>query len=288
MVSKLILGTAQLGIPYGINNDLGQPSTDTAYEILQVAQNNNIKYLDTAAAYGSSEKIIGDFHRKNNHFFSVITKFHVNSEEFIENQVSQASIKLNKKYIEVFQLHSYQDLIDSPHVLDILSRLKDKGIIKRIGISLYTNEEIESILQISEIDVIQVPFNLLDNDFHRGAHLSQAKSKGKEVHVRSVFLQGLFFKPITDLPPMFLPIKKQLREMKELANQNGLSVAKLALSYPLAKNYIDGVLIGVETVSQLKENIRFMNTSLSEELINQIDLIKVKSIDLLNPSNWKR
>ena len=288
MLDKLILGTVQLGIPYGINNKLGQPSAERAFEILSSAHDNGIKFLDTAAAYGDSERIIGDYHKRTDKRFSVITKFHVKSGVAIQDQVDEALQRLDKKDLDVLQLHSYQDLIEYPQVLGILSDLKDKGLIGKIGVSLYTNSEIEATLSSKEIDVIQVPFNLLDNDYQRGSLLKEAKKQGKIVHVRSIFLQGLFFKDTEELPINLLPLKPYLIRLRELIDQYGISMADLALSYAMSKEYIDGVLIGIDSVKQLEENIASLSTPVPVALTNLIDNVKVDSVDLLNPSNWQR
>lgn len=286
VLNKLILGTAQLGMQYGINNQLGKPSYNSACEILSNAYNNGIRILDTAEVYGTSEKIIGDFHRITEKEFSIITKFYAKPGIAVKAQVNEALQRLGKKSIEVFQLHSYQDLINYPKVLDDLCSLRSKGLIRKIGISLYTNNEIEATLLHKEIEVIQVPFNLLDNDFQRGSLLRKAKKLGKTVHVRSVFLQGLFFKETDELPMKLYPLKPYLSNLKDLALSSNLSLTELSILYPISKDYIDGVLIGVESVKQLKENIHSVKKIVSKPILQTIDNIKIESVELLNPSNW--
>lgn len=286
MLNKLILGTAQLGMPYGINNKLGKPSDNSALEILSNAYNNGLRILDTAEVYGTSERIIGNFHKTTGKKFSIITKFYSRPDIAVKIQIGEALQRLEKENIEVFQLHSYQDLIKYPQVLDDLCGLRREGLINKIGISLYSNNEIEDVLSNKYIDVIQVPFNLLDNDFHRGFLLKEAKKLGKIIHVRSVFLQGLFFKETNELPITLYPLKSYLRDLKDLAFSNRMTLTELSLLYPISKEYIDGVIVGVESIMQLRENIISLNKIMPKSIEHTIDQIKFEFVDLLNPSNW--
>ena len=74
-VQKLSLGTAQFGSNYGISNQYGRPKEIEAYEILKIAHDIGIKYIDTAPAYGESEQIIGRFMGEIvKNYFSIFTK----------------------------------------------------------------------------------------------------------------------------------------------------------------------------------------------------------------------
>ena len=136
------------------------------------------------------------------------------------------------------------------------------------------------------IRVVQCPFNLLDNDSIRGETLAKAKEKGIEVQVRSAFLQGLFFMDRNNLPLSLIELKIHLEELDRICFENKISMSHLALGYCLSKDYVDKVVIGVDSLEQLDLNIKAIKTPLPYPLIEEIDKIKVINKSLLNPSNW--
>lgn len=264
----------------------GKPSEEEAHAILKEAYNQGIKTLDTASAYGSSEEVIGNYHRKSAVKFSVITKFHIQEGKEISEIVENALHKLGVGSIETLFFHSYQDYLSNPNALQVLTKEVVNGRINHIGVSVYTNNEIEALLPVQEIDVIQAPFNLLDNHNKRAEVFQRARSSGKKVHTRSVFLQGLFFRPINSLPKSLLALKSALVHINQIAKEAGVSVASLALNYALNKEYIDRVLVGVDSASQLNNNMNSLKDGLSDEIVQVIDEIKVSEPSLLNPSKW--
>ncbi len=285
MQSKLILGTVQFGLNYGINNSSGKITPNEANEILHFANQNKISILDTASAYGNSEKVIGDFLCQNNQIqFDIITKLkhtdNVDFEELLENSLT----KLKQPKVKYLMFHSFDDYQEFKDDVNILTL---KGIkYDSLGVSVYTNDEIESVIEDKNIDLIQVPFNLLDNEFQRGNYLIKAKEFGKLVHVRSIFLQGLFFMDKENLPTKFKDLTKAIQEIKDIAESNNISIAELAMSYVLSKDYIDGVLFGVDSLEHLKNNLEISHGNLDGSIIAMIDAIKVEKIELLNPSKW--
>jgi len=290
MVDKLILGTVQLGLDYGINNTLGKPSASLAYDILNTAYENGIRYLDTAEAYGDSQKIIGDFHKLNsNKKFKIITKINgANSFEKINliDVILNNCKKLNIEKLYGYMFHNYESFLNNKPFYSDLILAKKRGLIERVGISLYSNKEIIDVIENYDgFDIIQIPFNLLDNEIKRKAILIKAKKKGLEVHTRSVFLQGLFFMPIDKLSNKLKPLSEELLVLNSIKKSHNLSTETLALRYVLDKKYIDHVLIGVDNVKQLVNNI---NSSKSKKIIPHmiIDKINIKNETLLNPSLW--
>lgn len=289
MIHKLILGTVQFGMNYGINNSLGQLKQEQIHHILNAAYEAGIFFLDTASAYGNAEELIGNFNLKNkDKRFKIITKFHCDDKEEVTSRICSALERLEVEHIDIFLFHSFDDYINKPEVIKALKEEREKDVIGKIGISVYSNEEIEQVLSDRNIEVIQVPFNLLDNETQRGAILRKAKGHGKTIHTRSTFLQGLFFKPTNELPGYFNPIKSGLKKIESIAQSNKVSLPELALGYVLSKDYIDGVLIGVDSVGQLDSNIKAAEKSLPEEVISAINNILILDQNLLHPSNWKK
>lgn len=285
--NKFILGTVQMGLKYGVNNSIGQVSLKDSFKILNYAFENGITTLDSAEAYGNAHQVIGKFHKKNpNRKFKIITKLPINTNKEILSKVDNYLIELDVDQIEVLMFHSYESYRNNIEKFNLLKQLQFKDKIKSIGVSVYTNDEIEKVISNNDVDVIQVPFNLLDNANFREDILSLAKSKGKKIHSRSALLQGLFFKKIDDRNRIVKSLKNELKKIYSIIKKNNLSISELALGYCLNQKYIDNTLIGIDSIEQLKDNFKSLNYELDINIKNEVNSIKVNDKNLLNPSLW--
>lgn len=284
--NKLILGTVQFGLNYGINNSYGKPSEKEVFEILDVAFEQNIELIETADAYGNAIELIGLYHQQRKHRFKIQSKFKwVNQGQLFE-QAKNSLNKLHIPFFEVYSYHSFADYINHPYLKDELQSLKNKGLTRKTGISVYANSELQQVITDKDIDVIQMPYNLLDNQNIRGNYIDLAKKNNKEINTRSVFLQGLLFMDEVSIPEKLHPLKPYILKIRSYCENESIDIQSLALSYALYNDKIDRVLIGVDTVDQLQKNIEsiaFLETAF--EHINQN--ITVKETELLNPVNWK-
>jgi len=289
MKDKLILGTVQMGLDYGINNNSGKISFENSCAILSKSFELGINTLDSAEAYGNAHQVIGDYHRLNpNIKFKVITKIpHDIILDKIDEKIRTYIDDLNVDHLEVLMFHSFNSYETNRHNIEVLKDLKRLGIIKHIGVSVYTNDHIEVLLLDDDVTVVQMPFNLLDNESLRGDLMKKLKEKGKIIHTRSAFLQGLFFKEHSDNKNIFHKLSNELIAIKNMANEENICISKLALSYCLYQDTIDQVLIGVDSVNQLIENLKALNYKINPITITKINAIEVKNLDLLNPSLWK-
>ncbi|AXB55388.1 aldo/keto reductase [Flavobacterium fluviale] len=290
MSNKLILGTVQMGLDYGINNPSGKIKFDDCCQILKTAFEKGITTLDTAEAYGNAHQVIGAYHRINSpNKFKIITKM---PHDIVSNQID-AKIEnylkeLNVERLEVLMFHSFEAYKNNRESIDVLMNLKSKNKIKHLGVSVYTNEEIGEVLHDNSIDVVQLPFNLLDNEIIRGELILQLKAKGKIVHSRSAFLQGLFFKEISNDNPVSQALANELTVLKNIALEENTTMLNLALSYCLKQGNIDNVLIGVDSVAHLEENLNAVSYTIPVSANNKIKSIKVQNKQLLNPSLWNQ
>lgn len=286
--NKLILGTVQMGLPYGINNNSGKISLQNSIEILEYAFNNGIVTLDSAESYGNAHEVIGIFHDQNpNKIFRVITKLPHQVNDDIVKKVDGYLKELKVNQLETLMFHSYASYEDNIGNFAVLKRLKLDKKIKTIGVSVYTNNEIEKVILNDDIDIIQLPFNLFDNTNLRSDILMKAKSKGKIIHTRSALLQGLFFKDLNSTNKIAQKLKKELALISEISRNENTSISALALSYCLLQKTIDNVLIGVDSLNHLKDNIKSISYKITPQTIEHINTIKIKNLDLLNPSLWK-
>ena len=283
---NIILGTVQFGLNYGINNTRGKISIQEVHRILDFAYYKGITTLDTATGYGDSEEIIGDYLVSNpNKKFDLITK--VNSSEIsLEKQLYKSLQKLKVDKVEVLMLHSFDLYEKFKSQLNTFCQ-KNKGkLFNELGVSVYTNEELGVISLDPIIDRIQTPFNLLDNELKRGDTYTEIKSKGKVIDTRSVFLQGLFFKNTNTMPANLEPLREPLEKLKRIAASESLSIEELAIGYASSMNFIDNILIGVDSLDQLKKNMNVLLNSISKELVDEINSISIQNRNLLNPSLW--
>ncbi len=275
-MSKIVLGTVQFGLQYGVNS-AGRPNGEAVRNILSEAAKGGIAILDTSSAYGNSEDILGDCITPEENY-KIVSKYPKGDVPVREMfNVSLRRLKVEKLY--GYLLHHFEVYKNTPKVWDEFVKLKDARKVQKSGFSLYSPDELEFILnRKSPFDLIQVPFNIFDKKFL--PYMKELHEKGVEIHVRSTFLQGLFFMDRNALPEKLQPLRKYLLQLDDYSSKTGLSISEIALNYNLQNPYIDGVLIGVDNVEQLQMNL----ASIKDTPINLE--IQVKEQELLNPVNW--
>ena len=296
-LSKLGLGTAQIGMNYGINNLNGKPSIEESKRIIITAINNGLTTFDTSPKYGDSEKLIGKIlankNKENIKFISKVppTNWKISRVEIIKNLRSQLDKTLNNlkiKKLPIYLFHRFADIKKKKRILlNELIKLKEEGKIEKIGVSIYTHQEAEQTLDISEIEVVQFPFNLIDKRFIENGFIKKAKKHRIELLARSVFLQGLFFKKgiLINLEG-FRPYREKLAKLCEEENR---TIGEIALMYVSSIMVIDNVLIGVETEKQLLDNIKRVNGGyLSKGLIKEINQMGTAPINIIDPRTWNK
>ncbi len=284
MSNKLILGTVQFGLSYGINNLKGKPEKEIVFQILSYAYENGVRYLDTAELYGNAHDLIGEFHKTNpNKKFDIITKFPHEFDDSLEDKINIYLKQLNVDNLHAVLFHSFESYVKNKSQLN--KKIKS---ITNVGVSVYTNEQINEVINDPDISIIQLPFNVFDNINLRGDVLIKAKAKNKTVHTRSAFLQGLFFMEKDSRNVIKSRLKKELDLLLNISLKHSIPIVELTLNYCLNQQNIDGVLIGVDSLEQLKENISFSEKKNSIQYINDINKIRIDNIELLNPSMWKQ
>lgn len=272
---KLGLGTVQFGLPYGISNNSGQTSAEEVAKILETAKAFQINTLDSASAYGNSEEVLG---LNNLSSFKMISKFMPPSKgQGILIQLTQSLENLGLESFYGYLAHRPLDILDDPHQWEDLLKFKSEGKVKNIGFSLNEPGELERLLNKGiNPDLVQVPYNYFDRRFEAG--IKELKSKGCEVHTRSVFLQGIFFMNPQELNVFFNDIKPLITQLQESPLLNGE-----LLRFVLNKPFIDKVIIGVENEKQLIENVENLENA------SELPELKIKiSENIVNPSKWPK
>jgi len=302
VISKLTLGTAQLGLNYGIANTNGKPDHRKSNEILKVAADNGVNCFDTAPSYGDSERIIGSFLSSCHHFSEppiIVTKLppislndKVTSSDvyhLVRECVTKSAEQLQIKRIPIYLLHRASDVnAYGGLAIESLLKLKAEGLIEILGVSVYAPEEVECALKIGVIEAIQIPINIFDHRLIRTGLLSQLKDRNFIVFARSIFLQGLFFLDARNLPSGFALAENPLRRLQKLSHDREIGIAELALAFVRDLSGITSVVIGAETPKQVLEDIGLMKSPpLSSELTEEImSLFSNLPLELINPSLW--
>ncbi|MCL2699735.1 MAG: aldo/keto reductase [Defluviitaleaceae bacterium] len=278
---KLGLGTVQLGLDYGIANRTGKPGRSEAMTILNAAVSGGIDCLDTAADYGDSEQIIGDFIRRGN-IPKLCTKF--SSHASAEGELYASLARLGVDKLDYFLLHKPEQIFSSKFG-ETLDGLNKNPAAVKTGVSVYTPAEVEECLKY-DIKVIQIPFNVLDTRLVKSGLPERIKARNIEIHARSIYLQGLLI-GAQKKPP---GAEKYLKILDDIAKEHSITTKELCFLYVRDCAYIDRFFVGCETAAQVEENLAMNNLpGLSEKLMDVISQAFADVPDnILNPALWNR
>jgi aryl-alcohol dehydrogenase-like predicted oxidoreductase len=287
-MSKFVLGTAQFGLNYGINNQKGKIPRRQVFEILESASKFDIKLLDTAYDYGDSEKSLGIYKQRFGPKFKIISKLpsianYSNIDILIRRTL--ARLKLNSLYGYLF--HNFNSLVNHPELLEKMQSYKKRGLIKKIGFSLYYPSELEYLLNNKvKFDLVQIPYSVFDQRFAN--YFPRLNKEGIEVYARSIFLQGLVFKKTQKLSPDFSELKRKLKILNCLSNKHALPVASICMNFVLLNKNIDKIIIGVDNIDNLKENLMSAGHARSiTKFHHQLLRLKITDENIILPTNWK-
>ena len=191
MVNKLCIGTAQFGMNYGVSNTTGIPNQTELKNIINYCLENKINYLDTSASYGNSEITLGKAGVKD---FKIITKIQVNKNcnfQSLLSSLKESCEKLKVEKLEGLLLHSYISSKNDDHFFSVLEEIKNTKLVNKIGVSIYKAEDMIKIYKNFSVDIFQIPLNILNRGTYQDDVLHDVRSSGAEIHIRSIFLQGL-------------------------------------------------------------------------------------------------
>lgn len=272
---KIGIGTAQFGSVYGISNTTGQTSSDEVGKILQSAANNRVEIIDTASAYGS-EQVLGQHDLSA---FKIVSKYMPPEEgQSISHQLDKSFKDLGISELYGYLSHRPGHLAEHMEQWDELQTFKEKGKVSKTGFSLYWPNELETLLKKNIIpDLIQVPYNYFDRRFEE--LMTELKDRGCEIHVRSVFLQGLFFMNPKNLDEYFKDVAPIIQNLQNITD----NLPGALLNFVLNQAFVDKVVVGVENRKQFLHNIESVRKF--EPLP---DLEHKISTSIIIPSNWPK
>ncbi len=246
----------QFGIDYGISNSAGQVSASEVSAILATAATSGIRVLDTAASYGAAEEVLGRAVPPD-HRFEIVTKTLPLSRglEQVENRARRSLEYLGVKPAAAILVHAAQDLAgpDGPRLWALLERLRDEGLFRRIGISAYVADQPLQLARRYRPDIMQVPFSILDQRLKQSGELASLKELGIEVHVRSIFLQGLLLMDPDKLPAGLKSAGPALAAIQARIKRAGLTPVAAAIGFVLAQQEVDTAIVGVTSRNELSQ-----------------------------------
>ena len=284
---KLALGTVQFGLPYGIANQSGQVSRDDAKTIISLARLCGIDTLDTAIAYGDSEACLGEIGVDD---FKVITKLPAIPENvpdialWVQEQMQTSLQRLHMTSVYGLLLHRSQQLLgDKGKALSMaIEQLKAEGVVQKFGVSIYAPSELDNVMNVCQIDLVQAPFNLIDQRLYTSGWLKKLHDTGVGVHTRSAFLQGLLLMPKTEIPEKFKQWSSLWSIWHDWLRVNETTAVQACVGFVQSFPQIDKIVLGVDSLNQLQQLI------IASKIGHQKVWPTIVSDDenLINPSNW--
>jgi len=290
-VSEIAFGGVEIGIPYGIgvNSETDMLSRDKAIELLHEALDKGINFFDTARLYGESESIMGGafYDRRDKLILSTKCKHFKDNKgnipaynslkNIIEASLEESLRHLKTDYVDIFMLHQADDgILDNDDVKEIFAKLKASGKARAIGASTYHTEEARKAIE-KNWDVVQMPFNLMDQ--RQGQNFHYAEEMGTGIVIRSVLMKGLLSDKGRDLHPALYEVEEHIKKYKELLTDDISDISTLATKFALCFNEVSSVLVGIDRSVYLD---KALNSVLGKPL-NQYTLSKAKSLAYAHP-----
>lgn len=283
---KVALGTVQFGIPYGIANSNGQVEKLQVKNILDYARSFGIDTIDTAIAYGTSEQCLGEIGVDD---YQVITKLPEvpddcgNLRTWVEKHVKRSLDTLKIETLSGLLLHRPCQLLDKDKkdLWSLLLHLKNNGTVKKIGFSIYTPDELDNLWGSFKPDLVQAPYNVFDRRLETSGWLQRMSEENVEVHIRSIFLQGLLLMDKDNRPEKFNKWSALWSDWGNWLKENNSTPVQAAVSFALSDSRISRVVIGTDSLNQFKDVI-----SAAENIGQFPESFHIKDTRLLNPSEW--
>ena len=289
---RLGIGTAQFGMDYGVSNGSGQTPLPEVARIISHAAVNGIRVIDTAAVYGTSEEAIGGL-LPGRHKFSIITKtigfagptITPRDADMLEVTFMRSLARLKQKSVYALLLHNSDNLFmeSSRLLLKRMFELREKGLVKRIGASVYNGKQVDQLIKCG-MDIVQAPLNVFDQRLAADGYLYRLKDAGFEVHARSVFLQGLLLLEPDRLDPFFGSLSGRLAAFHEAAGAYGMTPLEASLSFVLRHKEIDRVIVGVCSREELEEVMKAYRKASG---LVDCSGFSLRDERMINPANWK-
>jgi len=279
--SSIILGTVQLGMPYGIGRwkDALMPEKN-AFAILDAAWEMGITTLDTSPNYGIAEERIAKYMLQNpNKEFHVISKIkEIDGNNQNVSRCLDAWAK-NNPLLKVAELGSLSVLLHKENdiyrdsIVENLERLKKQKYFSCWGISVYSENAARHAALVPQCDIVQLPFSILNQSFNDNGVLKLLEKRQKITHARSIFTKGLLFLDALGLTGISEETSHAINLAKELSYKQNQTLMQFALNFALSFKQIKSGIIGADDPQQLAELsdcCGFISNSLDLNLICKV------------------
>jgi aryl-alcohol dehydrogenase-like predicted oxidoreductase len=285
-ISRLALGTAQFGLDYGISNVRGRVLESEARTILATAAAAGVGLVDTAASYGLAEATLGR-NLDAAPGVRVVTKTIplASGLAAVEARARRSLKLMTRESVYALLVHRPADLRenDGPALWRRLRSLQDAGLYEKIGISAYADDRPLELAEKFRPDVMQLPVSLLDQRLVADGTLSRLMDQGVEIHVRSVFHQGLIFLDPETLPPTLAHGAEKLEIVRDEIRKSGLAPLEAALDFVFSLPEPTCAVIGVTRHEELRQILRALCRPLAAMRWNRFAMTDTV---LLTPSLW--
>ena len=287
MKNKIILGSANFDQIYGIKKNFIKKSE--IKKLFDLALKNEIKIIDTSPTYKESEKIIGLL---NNKRFKIISKIskppknikRENIKKWLKQNVMISLKNLKIKKFECLLLHNANSLLckNGDEIYKGIRNMKINGFTSKIGVSIYDFNILDKILKKFKFNLIQAPFNILDQRLVEEGWLKKLKKRKIEVHARSIFLQGILLLKHNQLPKKLIKLSKKLMVWENWLKKNKFSSLQVCLSFVLNQHQLDGIVVGCNNTNQLNQILKLKQIKNNFSLPN----LNIKDKKLIDPRKW--
>lgn len=286
---KLVIGTANFGARYGFSSKTSLLNNQDIESVLDFARRNSIKELDTAFVYEGAlsslkEHNLGEF--KINSKVKILPNLEQNIKAQIKREVFFTLEQFSKKEINILHIHNPEILLTTAKdsIIECLSELKSQGYIKKIGVSIYSPKILDSLLVGFSPDVIQAPFNIFDQRIVNTGWAATLLQKKIEIHVRSIFLQGVLLKSEEELPNFFKNWNYVFSRWWSFLEQSSFSPLEVTMAQIKEQCWVSKIVVGVDSLMQLEE-IAYASKKV-QDLSLETPAFEIKDERLLDPSKW--
>ena len=287
---RIAIGTAQFGMDYGIANSRGRVAKKAVFKMLEEALREGINCLDTASAYGASETVIGEFLASAGKDLRVTAK--LPSLERADALSAEAELaatleRLGRDKVYGYLAHRSGDILSSEGLWREMRKMVGDGLVEKIGASVYRTDELDALIGGGiDLDIVQLPYNVFDRRFK--PYFGALKEKGVEIHVRSVFLQGLFFLGMDKIERDFPAAGDAVALLRDISARRGIPVNALCLCFALLEPGIDKVVVGMDSIEQLRGNIGSLAyLDRVADLGKEMEKLELHDEDIILPYNWR-
>ena len=291
---RLGLGTAQFGLDYGVTNRGGKPPDATVAEILADAMGYRLGIIDTAPTYGDAELRLGSFLPKN-HQCLIVTKtaskretdyFAKDDAVYVRDMFYTSLRNLRCDTVYGLLVHLGKDVLlpGGERLIETLVSLRKKGYVRKIGVSVYDADELDEILKIFKPEIVQLPLSVADQRLLQSGHLKKLKELGIEIHIRSIFLQGVLLANPASLPAFMVKYATKIQKIKTA--YPGATSLEVCLAFTRQIPELDCVVVGASTLEEWR-NIR-QTFELQQKLQLDFSSLAMEENQILNPNFWPK